>query len=205
MKKIISAIIIITVGLVTLAGYFYRDALSPLLSLFTDWAILLVGVAGILGVGYLLRMHIVRIIKRQKGTFYSVVLIIVFLLTIVSGILFSPQSEYFKDLILNVQVPVEASLLGVVAITLLYTSVRVIRVQGWTPMSVGFISSALVMLILNLGLLRIESNSIVGRIVGFIQRLPVVGARGLLMGMALGGLIVGLRVLLSLDQPLGED
>lgn len=205
MKKIISAIIIIGVGLVTLAGYFFRDALSPILALFTDWAILLVGIAGILGIGYLLRMHVMRIVERQKGTFYSVVLIIVFLLTIVSGILFSPQSEYFKDLILTVQVPVEASLLGVVAITLFYTSVRVIRVQGWTPLSVGFISSALIMLILNLGLLPINPDSIVGRMVGFVQHLPVVGARGLLMGMALGGLIVGLRVLLSLDRPLGED
>lgn len=49
MKKIVSAIIITATGLVTLAGYLFREALSPVLALFTDWAILLIGIAGILG------------------------------------------------------------------------------------------------------------------------------------------------------------
>lgn len=150
-------------------------------------------------------MHILRVAKKQKGNFYSIFLIIVFLITVISGITFSPQSEYFKDMILNVQIPVEASLLGVVAITLLYTSLRVVRVQGWTPLSIGFLSSALIMLILNSGLIGFKPDSLAGRVAGFIQRMPVVGARGILIGMALGGLIVGLRVLLLMDRPLGED
>lgn len=205
MKKIISAIIIFATGLITLAGYFFREALSAVLSLFTNWAILLIGIAGILGIGYLIWAQILRVVKNQKGAVYSIVLMIVFILTVVSGIVFSPQSQFFKDLILNIQVPVEASLLGVVAITLLYTSIRIIRVHGWTPLSVGFLSSALIMLILNSGLLVFKPDSLASKVVGFIQRLPIVGARGILIGMALGGLIVGMRVLLSLDRPLGED
>jgi hypothetical protein len=37
-----------------------------------------------------------------------------------------------------------------------------------------------------------------------LRRLPMVGARGILLGMGLGGLIVGLRVLLTIEKPYGE-
>ena len=35
------------------------------------------------------------------------------------------------------------------------------------------------------------------QVLGFFQRLPLVGARGVLIGMALGGLLMGLRFLFS--------
>ena len=205
MRKIISAIILVLTGIVVLAGYFFRQFLAPVSVLIADWAILLIGVSGILGFGYLLRMHILRVAKKQKGSFYSLLLMAVFFFSVVIGFVFSPQNEFFKDLILNVQIPIEASLLAVLAITLLYTSLRVIRVQGWTPLSIGFLSSAFVMLFLNSGLLKLTPNSVPANIASYIQRLPLVGARGILIGMAIGGLIVGLRVLLTVERPLGEE
>jgi hypothetical protein len=205
MRKIISVIILVLTGLVVLAGYFFQPLLSSVAGLFTDWAILLIGISGILGIGYLIRMHILRVAKKKKGSIYSILLMAVFLFTVAIGFAFSPQNEFFKDLILNVQIPIEASLLGVLAISLLYTSLRLIRVQGWTPLSIGFLSSALVMLFLNSGLLKFTPNSVPANISAYIQRLPIVGARGILIGMAIGGLIVGLRVLLAIDRPLGEE
>lgn len=205
MKKIFSMAFALVTGLTVLAGYFFKAQMSPVLALIMEWGIILAGTAGLIGVGYLLRMHINKLINRKKGAFYSVVVLVIFFATLITGFVFSPTNLFFRNLVLNVQVPVEASLLAVLAVTLLYTSLRLIRVRGWTPLSIGFLSSAVITLVLNLGYIKTDSSLLAADITAFIQRLPVVGARGILIGMALGGLIVGLRVLLTIDRPYGES
>lgn len=204
MKKILSIAIALFTGLTVLAGYFFSAQMSPVLVMITDWGIVVAGMAGVIGVGYLLRMHLNKLINREKSAFYSIVVLVIFFATLVAGFVFSTQNLFFRNLILNVQIPVEASLLAVLAVTLLYTSLRLIRVRGWTPLSIGFLSSAVITLVLNLGYIQTDSSPLAADITAFIRRLPVVGARGILIGMALGGLIVGLRVLLTIDRPYGE-
>ena len=204
MKKFFSMAIAFATGLTVLAGYFFKAQMSPVLVLILDWGIVVAGTAGLIGVGYLLRMHINRLISRKKGAFYSVVVLVMFFTTLVTGLLFSPQNLFFRNMVLNVQIPVEASLLAVLAVTLLYTSLRLIRVRGWTPLSIGFLSSAVVTMVLNLGYIQTESSPLTADITAFLRQLPLIGARGILIGMAVGGLIVGLRVLLTIDRPYGE-
>ena len=204
MKRLFSIVLALITGLTVLAGYYFQAQMSPVLSLIMEWGIVLAGTAGLIGVGYLLRMHINKLINHKEGVFYSVVVLVVFFATLVTGIVFSPQNSFFTNLILNVQVPVEAGLLAVLAVTLLVASLRLIRVRGWTPLSIGFLSSAVITLVLNLGYLQTDSSPLAADLTAFIRRLPVVGARGILIGMALGGLIVGLRVLLTIDRPYGE-
>jgi hypothetical protein len=205
MSKVIVLLILILTGLLFLAGYVFPIPLAPILNMVMNWGILLVGVIGLLGIGYLVRMHILRLFKREKGGFYSLVLLVVFVFTLVVGLLFSPQSTFFQHLVLNVQIPVEASLLGILAVTLLYTSFRLVRTRGWKPLTVGFFVSALVTLFLNLGIVLFSEGSLAASVVGLLRRLPIAGARGILIGMAVGGLIVGLRYLLTIDQPFGEE
>ena len=205
MSRVIVLLILILTGLLFLAGYAFPMPLAPILNMVMNWGILLVGVIGVLGIGYLIRLHILRLFKREKGGFYSLVLLVVFVITVVIGLIFSPQSTFYQDLVLNVQIPVEASLLGILAVTLLYTSFRLVRFRGWKPLTVGFFISALVTLFLNLGILIFNEGSLAASVIGLLRRLPIAGARGILIGMALGGLIVGLRYLLTIDQPFGEE
>ncbi len=205
MKKIIPAILAILTGLLVLAGYFLKDQLGPVLSLIFSWAILLAGAAGLLGVANLLAFHIRKIIGREQLSFFSMVTLAAFLLAFIAGLVLTPQSSFFRNLILNVQIPVEASLLALLAVTLSYASMRLIRVRGWSPFSIAFLLSVIVFLILDLGFFSTHPGSIGGELVGLLRRLPVAGARGILMGMALGGLVVGLRVLLAIDKPYGGD
>jgi len=192
-------------GLVILAGYFFQAQLAPLLGLFIHWGILLVGLAGLIGVGYLLRTHFTRITLNQKGKFFSAVVVSTFLFTLAAGFIVPQQEVFYRDWVLNIQIPVEASLLAILAVTLLYSSLYLIRTRGWTPMSIGFLASALVSLILNLGLIRFQPGSMGETWLQFVRRLPLGGLRGILIGMALGGLIVGLRVLLAMDRPYNGD
>ena len=204
MKKILSVIIASVSGILILLGYFLKDRSGGLLVLLINWGILLISVAGLIGVGYLLQMHISRLIQRKKGMFLSILLLLSFLTTLTLGFVFSLESEFFRELILNIQVPVEASLLALLAVVLFTSSTRLIKVRGWTPLSIGFLCSALVFLFLDLDLLKTGSGTLAAELILFIRRLPLAGARGILLGMALGGLIVGLRVLLGMDRPFGE-
>jgi hypothetical protein len=200
-KKIIPIIIAIVTGLTVLAGYFFQAELGSLTRLLIDWGILLVGLAGLMGVGYLLKMHLIRVTRGQKGRYYSIIVLAAFLVTVGVGFLLTPQHPFFRNWVLNIQIPVETSLLALLAVTMLYASLYLIRTRGWTLMSVSFLVSALVSLVLNLRYLQPEPGTPAAEWVEFIRRLPLAGLRGILIGIALGGLIVGLRVLLAMDRP----
>jgi len=203
-KKILFGAITLIVGLVVLAGFFFQDQFGPALTLIYQWGLVLVAVGGLIGLGTLAAFHIRNIIRQKKGWIYSVVLLAAFLFAMIAGFVLTPQSAFYQDLILNVQVPVETSLLAILAATLLYASLQLIRTRGWTPLSIAFMASAVFSMLFNLGLIRTASGTLGEQLLMFFRRLPLVGARGVLIGMALGGLVMGLRFLFSTDHPGGE-
>lgn len=204
MKKIVWIVIAVVTGLIVLAGYFFQAQLGPVLSIILDWGILLAGAAGLIGVAYLFRMHLLKIIQNKKGVFYSGVVLAAFLFALIAGFILTPQNSFYRHLILNVQIPVEASLLAILAVMLLYAGLRLIQTRGWTPMSGAFLVSAILSLIIDLGFVQTRSGTLGAELIALLDRLPTAGARGILLGMALGGMVVGLRVLLTVDRPYGE-
>lgn len=204
MKKMAAIIIAVVVGLTVLCGYYFQAILSPVLRVIFDWFVLLLGAASLIGIGYLIRLHFTKLMRSQKGAFYSILLIAVFLLTMITGFVLTLDNPFYQGLILNVQIPVEASFLSIMAATLLYTSLRFVRTRGWTPMSIGFLGSAVASLVFNLGYIQGQPGTVGAALILFFRRLPMVGARGILLGMAIGGLLVGVRILLALDRPYGE-
>ena len=204
MKRVLAGVILFIVGLGVLTGYFFQQALGPVLSLILDWGILLVGAAGLVGIGYLLYNHIHRLLRRDKGWVFSLILLAAFLFTFGAGLFLSIDHPFFIDLINHVQVPVETSLLAILAVVLLATSFRLISTRGWTPMSIAFLCSAVATMTIDLGLFYFEAGKTQVVILSFLQRLPLAGARGILIGIALGGLMVGLRAILAIDKPYGE-
>ncbi len=204
MKKILAIVIAVLVGFTVLVGYFFQSFLSPILRVIFDWFVLILGVAGLIGIGTLIRLHFAKLMTNQKGAFYSTLLIAVFLLTLIAGFVLTLENPFYQALILNVQIPVEASFLSIMAATLLYTSLRFVQTRGWTPMSIGFLGSAMASLIFNLGYIQAQPGTVGESLLLFLKRLPMVGARGILLGMAIGGLLMGLRILTTLDRPYGE-
>ena len=205
MKKIVPIIIGSATGLTIVAGYFFQARLAPVLGLLMHWGIALVGLAGLIGIGYLVKTHMTRILHKQKSAFYSVVVLVAFLFTVGAGLFLSMENSFYRDWVLNIQIPVETSLLAILSVTLLSASLAIFRTRGWTPMSVGFLVSALISLILNLRYVQTQPESLGEELLHLVQRLPLAGMRGILIGMGLGGLIVGLRVLLAFDRPYGGD
>ena len=93
------------------------------------------------------------------------------------------------------------TLMALLAVSLAYSCLRLLQKRQGV-MAIVFLISTLVFLVLLSGYMPMSSDlPIVSSTLGFMNRLPMAGARGILLGVALGSLTTGLRILLGADRP----
>lgn len=202
MRAPLSTAIAIGAGLVVLLGYFLpTPALTPVRSVLIDWAVIVAGVAGLVAIIHLIKVHWKKLTSTRSRDYYSLVTLIAFFLTLAAGLLLSPEDARFQKVVTSIQVPIEASLMGVLAISLIFASIRLFRRRkGW--MAVVFAISTVIFLILASGVLSIADQiPFLKDVLSALNMLPIAGARGILLGIALGSLTTGLRILLAADRP----
>lgn len=222
MKRIFpvfNAVIAIASGVLVLFGYFINVnaqaasasafdqlilTLGELRILLLRWSVLLAGVAVLIGVLNLFSVHLQKIRQQKPGAVYSLVLLVFFLITFMIVMVSNSVpglADFQKILLDGIMVPVEISLLAVLAVTLLYSIVRMLR---WRIdlKTIVFLATALLVLVIA------GASPLVGNIPGvgeFVQGFLVAGgARGILIGVALGTLTTGLRILFGADRPYGD-
>ena len=205
-RTVISTAIAVAGGLVVLASYFAPlDILVTAREILTQWAVLLAAFAALVGIINLLTVHYSKISGRQKGSFYSLLLIIGLVITFILGILspYSPKiSSAFQFTFKAIQFPVEASLMALLVVTLTYGCIRLLRHRP-TGFSLVMIITVLLVLLGMASLPFIGTIPLVSDTLRpFITRvLAASGARGILIGVALGALTTGLRLLMGVDRP----
>lgn len=205
-----STAIAIASGLLVLAGYFLAQRADGQTSLLTNirltllnWAIILAGFAIFIGVLNLFQVHFKKIRDKQKGSVYNLILIVCLAATFIFGLVKPGQMGVAFT---TVQLPVEASLMALLVVTLTYASIRLLR-RRLNLVSVIFLVTALLIL------LGTTPLPFLGNLPGlsdwvrpFIaQVMAAAGARGILLGVALGTLTTGLRILFGADRPYGGN
>ena len=201
---VLSAIFAISAGIIVLLGYFVPVAPFPQMrSLLIDWAIVIAGMAVLVGVFNLVAVQMERIRTKQKGSSYGALLVLSLIVTFGVGLLYGPEASIMRLSVDAVIVPVEATLMAILAVTLIYASVRLLR-RRVDVMSVLFLIVALISLlvIMPTPIGPIPYDQAIAQFVGIFSR---GGARGLLIGIALGTLLTGLRVLFGADRPYGGN
>lgn len=203
LKTPISVSIAIAVGLVVLVGYFVDiPLLVNLRVIFLRWAVILAAVALIVGVINLLNVHWNRISNSQPGGFYSTILILSLLATAVAVAIFGPTGSWSMWIFNNIQVPIESSLMALLAVILAYASARMLN-RRINLFSIVFIATALIILFGTVTL-PILDLPVLNELRSWIERIPAVaGSRGILLGVALGTIATGIRVLMGADRPYG--
>jgi hypothetical protein len=203
-KRPIATAIAIAIGLIVLLGYFIPlPILTSVRIELVQWAIILSGVAVLVGVINLFSVHLKKIREKEKGAVYSLFLIAALLLTFILGIILGPDHSTMQLMFESVVIPVEASLMAMLAMTLIYASIRLLRRRS-DLMTVVFLITVLLVL-LGTAPLPFGPLPIVGDLIRpFIaQVLAAAGARGILLGVALGTLTTGLRIVFGADRPYG--
>jgi hypothetical protein len=204
--RYIAVAIAIVAGWIVLIGYFV-PALAGVQGVLLNWAIILAGVAAMVGVLSLILVHGTKIVKREKGSIYSALLLITLVATFLFGSALEggPDNPNMRLLVSAVIVPVEAALMALLSVTLLYASIRLLRRRP-DLMSIIFLLTAVLMLIASATLPFGEIGPLNDLVRPWIhQVLALGGARGILIGVALGTLTTGLRVLFGTDRPYGGN
>jgi len=159
--------------------------------------------AVLIGIFNLAVVHMEKIRTRQKGAMYGGLLVLSLVLTFGIGLVFGPENTFMRVAVDAIIVPVEASLMAILAVTLIYASIRLLR-RRVDVMSVVFLLVAVIFLlaIMPTPFGPLPGDQIILQITGMFSR---GGARGLLIGVALGTLLTGLRVVFGVDRPYGGN
>jgi hypothetical protein len=195
-------------GAFVLLGYFSNlDVFVNFRLVLLRWGVLLA--AGGLGIGLinLASVHLVKVSDQEPGWPYSGVLIIFFTFTLALGLFFGPDNPWTLFVFNFVQLPLESSLMALLAIVLVLAGIRLLS-RRRDVLSLVFLLTA-ILILLGTGPWPVASGGVVHEGVTWIrawlaQVWAAAGARGILLGVALGAVVTGLRVLMAADRPYGS-
>ena len=205
----ISAAIAIGVGIVVLAGYFI-PSITNIRFILLRTGLVLSAVALIVGIINLLTVHFKKMGSDDENSGYSLILVISLIITLVVGVIDmvqtyisgQPNFQMTNWVFTNIQLPIETSLLAVTAVSLTYAAANILRKR----MDLFSITFFFVILLVLLGSFSIPPATLpfLQIIRDWIVRVPALGgARGLLLGIALGTITTGIRILMGIDRPYG--
>jgi hypothetical protein len=203
MKTPLTTLVAIFSGLIVLLAYFVPFApVQDVSHLIINWAVSLSGVAMLVAIFSLLSAHWQKVRQRRTTDRYSILVIFGFALVFLIGLVFGgPGSEDYKKVVTHILFPIEAGLLGALAVGLTVAAFRMYRARrGWMTLVFGI--STILFVLLNSGIFTTGVDiPLIKNALGVLQRLPDAGGRGILIGLALGTITAGLRIILGVDRP----
>jgi hypothetical protein len=203
MRSPVLPIIGFVLGSVVLAGYFFpTSGMALIRDPLLDWAVTLSAVAALIAIiNLVFGVHWRRLRDPVKDHLFSALVILAFLVTFAIGIFLGPSNPGYQKVVTSIEMPIEASLMAVLAITLAYSSLRLLQSQH-NLMGFCFFIAVIIFLLLNSGVLSFLSGiPPLQELVSGVSQVPIAGARGILIGVALGSLLTGIRIWLGSDRP----
>jgi len=171
-------------------------------SVLLEWATILTSVAVLVGIANLFTVHWGRMTAGKLSGLYSAILIVSLILTLGVVGWFGPTHMYSMWIFTHIQLPVEGSLMAMLAIILVLAGIRLLRRRS-NMLSMVFIITAMVILLATGPLFGISVPGL-AELRSWIAQVPAMaGARGLLLGIGLGIVATGLRILMGSDRPYG--
>lgn len=213
--RLLLIVITLSTGLIVLLSFLVKsDTLLLLRSVFVEWTIIVIAFALLLGILNVLRVHGQRI-QRGQGLAFSLILIVAFLAVFVPGILspasvpsrFSalagPTGSIVSFAYQYVQRPLQATFFSLMAFFVLTAAWRAFRVR-----SVASFIMLVAAVIVLLGSIKLNIGIGWGPFTearDWVMNVPAMaGARGILLGIVLGTIVAGLRLLLGIDRPYSD-
>jgi hypothetical protein len=190
----------IGVGLVTLADFFYKHPLLDILgTTFREWTILLAAFALLVGLANLLLVHFLRVARRtEPDAGHSALVLLTTLIVIGVGFWFGLPSEPMTWIFDHLYLPLQGAFLALAAFFLATAAYRAFRAHNIETFLM--LAAALIVLVGQIPLTNIAAQA-----KEWVLSVPSeAGVRGLLIGVALGTLATGVRLIVGLDRPYSE-
>ena len=215
MKRIVPAVITMTVGWTVLLTYFWPP-LAGWRYLLLELAVIVAASAMILGFLNVISFHARQFLRQRQGSFHSFVLLVSIVLVLlvpfadvalgggrdlarqsVSGVLMTRVYEF-------ILIPIQASLAALLPFFLGYAAYRTLRMRsarGALGAAVFIVTATLVLV----GQVPLWNQAWLSAPRDWIVRVPATaGMRGILLGVALGVTATAVRVLIGADRPSSD-
>jgi hypothetical protein len=200
-SRVISVVVTMTTGLLVLAGFFVKDSqVGAIGAYLVRVASIVAAVALLLGLINLVSVHIRKIHGRGRSWGYSIVLLGGLFATLGIGFVTGgPASTWTRRVFDTVLFPLEATVYSLLAFFFVMAIYRAFRVHSFE--SALFVVFGIVVLLgqMPVGAILWEQLPVIKDWVFDVPALA--GMRGILLGVALGVLATGVRVLLGVDRP----
>lgn len=185
--------------LVLLGAFFPGTPLYQVRSLLIQWATVLGAFALFLAYLNILQVHLARMAhtKRHWTSSFLVIVTAVGALIIVGGK--GPQHPWTQLLLNYVLVPGESALLAMTAIVLTLTGIQLLRVRRRAE-------SVVFLIVVILALFSVIPYwGFFSLVHTWLNTLAIGGMRGIVIGVALGVTMTGLRIIVGIDRPHSEE
>ena len=202
MKRAIPMAVASGVGILVLLSYFVEGSfgLKDASDLILHWVTILGAFALILGIINILRVHVKRIVSARPGWIYSFVLLTVMLFVIVMGVLPGGgglMNPFVDWTFTYVFLPLNATIFSLLAFFVASAAYRTFRLRS--PEATVMVIAGLIVLVGQVPLGGLLPG--LSQVSGWLLDTPVMAAvRGILLGVALGTITAGLRVLGNADR-----
>lgn len=202
-RQLIPVAVAIGVGIVVLLGQFISNAtLDNIVRVLVSWGAVVGAFALLLGLANVFMFHTKRILKRGAEMPFSILILasalVVFLLVLPSGGT-GAASQWVMRYIYQ---PLEASFLALLVFFIGTAVYRALRVRTW-EMAL-FALSAVIVLIGSAPFMSVVSPWFPALRDWVVNVPALAGGRGILLGVALGIMATGLRLLTGIDRPYSE-
>lgn len=199
-KSFLAAGVAIFSGVLVLISFLIPNgALLSVRSFFLEVVIWLAAIAFLIALGKITFYHIRKMRARDRASIYSFTFVSMMIITLcVTLMLDSPDSEFILKYI---QIPAETSFLAIISFTMIFSIFRWIRRKP-SIYNLTFVTVVVMTLLSNIGFLGLQ----------FLQQNTIfsphawanAGIRGIMIGVALGTIIQGIRILLGFERPYGK-
>ena len=212
----VSVAIAAGVGIIVLAGYFFGTnaageitILGILRDYFLQGAVVVAGVAMLVGVFNLASTHAKKI-RQGEGAVYSLITLLALIVTLIIGsydLVMTywqgrPGVQWISWIFENIQLPVETSLMAILVVSLTYAAIRLLS-RRLNFMSGIFALTVFTLLVTAIPAVSAQFSLIADLRTWIMGVLSIGGARGILLGVALGTIATGIRILTGSDRPYG--
>jgi len=211
-KRLIATIIAGVAGLIVLIDFANSvPRIDELARLIVDWAALLAVLALLVGLLSVAAGHVMRVLGQRPDWGYSLVLLVSMLLVILSGTVIglapggytlfpgSLVEQPIRDLFSAFYQPLASSFLALLTFFSLSAALRALRRRTADALVILIVAGLVLVLV---ALPQVQDLPVLGASVQWVSEyVALAGARGLLIGAALGAVVAGIRVLLGFDQP----
>ncbi len=209
-KRRLPLVIVFVAGMTMVVSYYIPQdwAQSEVIGRFSNWYQIIAAFALLLGVASLVQVHLFKIVRQRQGWAYSLVMMIAFFIMTFSGFIWGiKKGTPFMWIFENVTTPLASTVFSILAFYIASAAYRAFRARSFE--ATLMLTAAIIVMIGRvpfgemfhaalpdqIAFLRLDS------ITQWLFRVPIAAAkRAILLGMALSGVTMSLRIILGLER-----